>query len=202
MRVGSRKTKSSRGVVLVELAVVIPLLVLILVVGVLELGRLFTQMSWLANVSYVSVLAGSESPPGAPGELAMHSKFDQLFNLQSQAILTHTSSPLYRQAEDMVEMDVQATVKTLTPIISLPVSMKLVGPMLALDPAAAGNLNEFKNPNCLYNCNGVVTSCCGSYSGCAALVCSLPPVIIVPQKSLLYPSIEFYVDPYEIAIDY
>lgn len=180
----NRILKNSKGVLLVELAIVLPLMILLLFVGILELGRLLSQVSWLANVAYVSVLTGGENPPGV-GENMMYAKYNQLADLQSGALSSKTPHAQYNQANDQVEMDITANVKTLTPIVTLPISMRLVGPMLMLDPAVAGDLDSFDNPTCLYNCNGVKTSCCAPYVACGSWVCIPPPSPpVIPGKYL------------------
>lgn len=190
-----RAFSNARGAVLAELAFVLPVLLLFLF-GILELGRLFSQVSWLANVSYISVLTGGENPPGPQGEIAMNGKFDQLAPLQSQALGSISRTPLYHINDDLVEMSVSTRVKTISPALSLPLALKLVGPMLVLDPTVAGSMNDFDNPSCLYDCNGVKTTCCEPYAGCGTWSCSggggAPPFI--PPKVLtetLLPEYQF-----------
>jgi len=137
--------KAQKGSVLVEFTLVLPLL-LILFVGILELGRALNETSWLIQASYQSAKLGSESPRSY-GEQAMSSRGLLMSQLQNKFVDTDSINitPEYLD-DDLVSTSISGKLNVLTPYLPINLSVRIVGPYLLRSAGSVDNLGVFSNP--------------------------------------------------------
>lgn len=153
---------SINGGAMVELAIVLPVLIL-LMIGTVQLGRLLSQIIWSANINYEALRTGAEMNQDA-GRQAMNQVFASIMreNYQRTGITRTTSNELidqtrYDSASRSVITVSQGEAASIFDYLGLNFEASYTGPVLLTDPAAqSGDLNEFANadPECFYDCAG------------------------------------------------
>lgn len=174
----SRSFAESGGVI-VEFLLTIPI-IFIFFTAVLELGRLYSQVTWVSNMAYEVAVAGAGWPQGPAGDADMIYRSGQLGGITSyhrlsgpptmNATYNHPSSP-----PRTITVNMSANVPPLVQFMTGDFQTSVVAPMLANDGTILGSFNNFANPACLYDCNGAVISnggvCCTDASTCPQAAC-------------------------------
>lgn len=159
---------SARGVVLVEAAISIPVL-LLLCFGMFEIGNLLEKASWLNQSTYLATSLGSERTIGV-GEDVSFDRVTQLIDLHNQAsgctgamcvvppaenILSRYVTNPNAGVEQAFNVSVEAPVTGLTGIISEVFSLNLsyTAPALARNGSSV-LYSGFGNPDGAYDCRG------------------------------------------------
>jgi len=156
-----------RGAVLAELAVVLPLL-LLLVFGLFEFGRYISHSFKSSNINYETTLTGAQSPYGAMGDYAMESRFNQLedtYRFYHDPSSYTDDQGLEDKVYDPTEPRRTLSVYSLAEVNSLAnyadlrlpldFNIRYLAPLLLSVPdLEAGDLERFKNGDCTYDCDG------------------------------------------------
>ena len=172
-RNNSPKSNSS-GAALVEFLITFPLL-LLLFSGVLELGRMYSQLTWVSNIGYEVAWAGAASPQGPAGMADMaakHALLSSITKFHKLSAPPAMPNPVYNTSgSNTVSVEIDANVSPMMNMFSGNLRSKITSPMLASSGAGSGPMDRFMNPSCLYSCNGVQISPCCSSSACAPSHC-------------------------------
>jgi len=159
--------QKSVGAAMVEFAIVLPLMML-LFSGLLEIGRVLSQLNWLSQTAFSLITLHGGTPKDYAPQL-VSVRFDRLktakLNEFSKVGLTvNYPEPLFGDSyyrtvneAEVVGMKLSATIRPLTTILgfTIPVSIEVTGPFLIPDKSNAGNLGQFQNPSpYLYDCSG------------------------------------------------
>lgn len=169
------KSKSQdTGAALVEFLITFPLL-LLLFSGVLELGRMYSQLTWVSNIGYEVAWVGSASKQGPAGlndMAAKHALLSSISRFHKLSAAPAMTTPQYNASiPNTVSVEINANVSPLMNMFSGNMKSKITSPMLASSGAANGPMDQFVNPSCLYDCSGNrITGCCSS-STCAPSSC-------------------------------
>lgn len=170
-----RSWKNQQGAGLLEFAIVLPLFILILV-GIAQFGRQFSEINWYSTVAYETALAGSQiGDQNGYGSELMRSRYNQLYDIHTQNGNTRMKEARADNLEDYLYEDgdspYDANARTVTldstgvaqsvlengvfPI-SLDFNMSYVAALLFSNPSLdTGDLSEFANdPDCYYGCDG------------------------------------------------
>ncbi|MBX7143542.1 MAG: pilus assembly protein [Oligoflexia bacterium] len=170
-----RRQNSAAGGVIVEFLLALPIVILFFS-GILELGRLYSQMTWMSNMAYETALSGAGWPQGGTATAEMDYRTNLLGGMTTYhkmtAIPTRTDS--YNAAgmpPNTLLVEMSGHIAPLMQMINGDFRTAMVAPMLSNTGNIAGDLNQFANPACLYDCSGVlITPCCAS-SACAPSTC-------------------------------
>lgn len=173
-----RKSSSELGSVFSEAAIVLPVLLMV-TMGVSQLGRSLGNLVTVQQMVYTSALAASLSG-GTPADDAQ-TRLTQLKSLVSSKFL----SPDFLPSENPASSDSQARTISMTVrarLVELPLSLgkpsasqSIFGPIMSpRDTQSAGNLANFENPKLEYGCDG---SPGGSASSCLGQVDSDSTII-------------------------
>ncbi|MBN8547766.1 MAG: pilus assembly protein [Deltaproteobacteria bacterium] len=178
MRVSSKSPLRERGGVITECVLVIPVM-LVLFTGLTELGRTFSQINWVANISYEVAMVGASVSETAGGALAMDGRYAQLSAIPYYKVTlpSDPTSKVYNQTDlhvsgqppRSVEVAIHATLPTLLSHVSPTFDVRATAPILVLSNVLPGGLSTFSNPNPLYDC------CGREYSGAPIDTCLNPP---------------------------
>lgn len=161
----SKRYKSDHGAVLAESAIAIPFLIVI-VSGLLGVGRLLSQMTWLNQTLYHVALLGAQNVPGS-GEPKMLRRALDLCDFQDANLISDCA--LARAYVDdghgntRVEVTLNAQVRPLKSNLPVKIDLALQVAAPYLVPSfSASNLSQFNAPNKFYDCEGNMTSPDGS----------------------------------------
>ena len=157
----ARSASSSDGGVIIECLMVIPLLILIFG-GILGLGRAYAQLTWVSNSAYEVALSGAGNPEGPMGESAAAARNTLLGTLPFYSLIAAPAigSPLYNQfpSEPLLDNTVLVRLNAELPLLFTRwvtnFQVDTVLPILVLGQGNAGNLTQFQNAGCLYDCDG------------------------------------------------
>ena len=154
--------KHHRGAAMVEFAIVLPVLILLLV-GTVQLGRLFSQIIWAANTNYEALRTGTELS-ASEGPAAMQQVFDSVMDNNYQRTgSTRTDAnaltdKLYdtSSAQRTVQATSQGRATNIFSYLGLDFGVSYTGPLLLNDPGGSQPaLNNFANDDgCYYDCSG------------------------------------------------
>lgn len=161
-----RTSNSSEGSVITECLLVIPVM-LIIFSGLVELGRTFSQINWVANTSYEVAMVGGGTPQSS-WDLAMQSRYSQLkdipyYKVNMPSATVNQFNPLDTPAGSLparsVGVQIRATLPTLLSYVSPTFDVHAVAPMLVLGNGLPGQLSVFQNATeggspRYYNCAG------------------------------------------------
>jgi hypothetical protein len=184
-----RRFQRELGAAFVEFALFLPFLIL-LMYGVVELGRLLSNISWISQAAYHGTMIGTETSSSF-GEEVVRARINDFYDIQgeklSNAPISHTA---YEEASNsrLVTVEIHASIPELlnvpTPwskLDSLTMNVRLAGPLLVKNSGIPSNLNEFGTNGCIYDCAGQPV-CCGN--GCSASMgpnnCEFAPPPFVP----------------------
>lgn len=139
-----------RGSVFIELAIVLPL-ILLFIVGMLELGRVFRSLSWLNQTAFNVARAGAENPDSMALSAMQGRGFDHLSVLSVD--LNSTTPVQVQRSPGIAPRTVRATVigqmdsLLFGDALSLPISVPIVAPMLieGSGSLAGINLSQFSD---------------------------------------------------------
>ena len=156
------------GAAIVELAIVLPVLVLILI-GTVQLGRLLSQIVWTANNNYEAVRTGAETVPDFSDE-AMRNVFDNVIRenyLDSGVTRASNNLNSTSYEPDPALRSVSASssgfADRLFNFLDLDFQASYTGPILLSNPnLEEGELDQFENSGCspcggsecYYDCDG------------------------------------------------
>lgn len=165
---------SSKGGVLVEFLFALPI-VLLFFSGILELGRLYSQITWMSNMAYETALAGAGWPQGGTATADMNYRTNLLGNMTTyhklSAVPTRTDTYNALGIPNSLMVEMSGNISPLMQMISGNFKTAVLAPMLASSGNIAGSLNQFGNPTCLYDCNGNLISGCCTSSACTPPTC-------------------------------
>lgn len=153
----------------VEFLLVAPLALLI-VFGVVELGRLMSQHIWFAHASMQAAMMGSISPKDRRLD-AMTRFADDLFSAAGGWLSNYTRSGELDPSEQYVAVEMAAD---LTPLVRFQaLSLKVRSEMAVLldRDYSVGNLNSPENPPQFYDCSGQPLQAGGA--PCTSVYCAL-----------------------------
>ena len=138
-----------KGSVFVELSFVIPFLVLMLA-GLYELGRYFSQVSWLSQTAYQVALVGGLYAPSNTTNLRMQTRYEFLRD-RIYSPLKLSLDPLHNETNSD-RTNVRATItgsfdfKWLpTFFTQLPLEISVEGPILVQNAENIGDTTRFCN---------------------------------------------------------
>lgn len=155
-----------RGGVIVELSLVTPVLLLIFG-GLLSVGRVVNQLSWMSQTAYQSVLLGAEFNNRTDREGRMTRRSE---DLRTAAVSTNQSTahvmwvPMtpgqdYGGVPRTVVAEVHGGLESVFgPVESFQIRTRVAGPILAFDATSLGDLSRFESPTQV-GCNGLPGSC-------------------------------------------
>ena len=160
--------KNFAGAVLVEFALVIPVMFLFLS-GVLEFGNYLAQTSWLAQTAYNSAMKGAETPDlGTARSDEVKERFNKLWAFVNARSVVKGHVEAMNQVDidsnginDLVRVRITGSILPLLPQIfpfKLPISVEVAAPILLLQNTNFGLTNNFQNPSSssMYRCNGTL----------------------------------------------
>ena len=158
---------SRGGHAYIEFLFVLPLLA-IFFIGIVQLGRQFSQIAWFSTVNYETALAGGQANSDA-GPSVMVETFNRLYDIHKRnnndriqsSAPTNNQPPEYVESNRTVNVNYTAVARPILKALQLDFNINYVGPMLLSDPnLSEGNLNAFENDrNFCYDCYGVPTNC-------------------------------------------
>lgn len=146
-----------RGSVISEMAVILPLLVLLLF-GTFEIGRLLAQYSWIQQTSYNAAFLGSgltdnnfSTGPAATGAQKDYNKVNSLKNAMAAPNIGATFDPI----GNTVAVQIQGQMNLLSKMFPMDVNVTSTGPSSILN-YNPGNLSNFENNGSTeqYDCDG------------------------------------------------
>lgn len=147
----NQKKNREKGSVFVELSFVVPFLVLMLA-GLYELGRYFSQVSWLSQTAYQVALVGGLYTPSATTDLRMQTRYEFLRD-RIYSPLKLDLNPLQNET-NLDRTNVRATItgtfkfKWLPTFFTrLPLRISVEGPILAQSTNDIGDTTRFCNWN-------------------------------------------------------
>lgn len=178
----------NRGSVTVELSFVIPVLFLIMF-AVGNLGRMAAQLSWMSQVGYQVVLSASEAD-SAERVAAVEGRWLRILDGYekssggSRAVQSETRAVTVTAGPNaLVSVDVQGNADSITGMRGVfPLRVRVVGPVLAPDAAAAGVLSTPANPpaasrrRCDGSLGGTSTSSCFVCANLENCACPTAPL--------------------------
>lgn len=182
---------AERGASYVEFAIVLPVL-LILMMGTVDFGRLVTQIPWTSTVNYETALVGAETNIEA-GISSMEQVFDKgvdnhLFNgnaalKQRGQLAIGSGKTEYKSGDKTVVAMSDWIAASIFDYLPLDFGLTFVAPqLLTVQDLSAGDLDDFDNGNCVYDCAGVEYCGAGSDPGSeACAVSGLPTPAPAPM---------------------
>lgn len=122
---------------MVELAVILPLMVLC-ILGILEIGRVLAEMAWVGNSAYNAAVVGAETT-SSQRVSTMEGRADQLIQiLDDNTKNRFIPNPAVSAVDNLnrtVSVSIQGTVRSITNWYSIPVRGTITGPVFLLDSA-------------------------------------------------------------------
>ena len=156
----TRPRSAQHGAALLELGIVLPF-VLLLMLGITELGRMFSYVTWFSGVSYEAALTASESSAGSGAALAM-GRFQSLFNIHlfnNNIRMISADLPSSSFNTDAlvrtVRLQSNARPVALFDYLGLDFAVGYVSGLLLSNPnATVGALDQFQRDVIFYGCDG------------------------------------------------
>ena len=153
----ARTHHSSIGAAIPEFAILAPFLILLLL-GLLEVGRLIQQVSWVAQGSYEAAVVGGERlETVGPEEMeTIREQFHQIINTRADlSNFAFASEPKYQQVdgEDVVVSHLQGQLRPISGLFEFDIAVRTVGPHTAQVPPSSGDLLNFDTV-AYYDCDG------------------------------------------------
>ena len=154
-------TDADSGAAMVEFAIVLPL-ILTFLFGIVEVGRLFSQVTWYSSLNYESVVSGSLAPAEeAVVNTEVNSAFHRLHEVYLQTGNTRLSGVPVISDEDehsniadrTVKIESSAAPRSILKDLGLDFAMKYTGRILSKGSLPVDHYAEFRNPTVLYNCS-------------------------------------------------
>ena len=146
------------GNVLVELSIVLPLCLFFLV-GILEIGRLLAQYSWVQQTGYNAAFLGSgmtQSAAGVSPTAIVNTLFAKL-NQQKNALQAPVVTSSYNDygPNSTISVSINSNMNLLSNIYPLRVGVTTVAPS-TVGQFNPGTLDDFGNgePGVLFDCTG------------------------------------------------
>ena len=166
---------SARGSVLTEMVVVLPLCLLFMI-GMLEVGRLLAQYSWVQQTTYNAAILGSgltTTDVVASPEVVANSLFNKLNQAKG-----NMSQPKIRAAyrpghnpgiDDTVSVNVRSNLNLISNFYPLSINNTTTSPSASFAYTVT-DINSFDNgiAGQFYNCSGTL---CSTPGPCAPAVC-------------------------------
>lgn len=161
MRNASKRARQN-GAVLVEFSLILPMMLLFFF-GLIEIGRMFSQVSWFARVNYEAALAGSQAPAMADKvNAAVNEAFvGMLWFYQQDGYVKISETPVLDNAGAHANVDsrtvnvaASAVVQPMLKQIGFTLPVRFSGSMLGQGGTPIGSYSSFANPAVLYNCAG------------------------------------------------
>lgn len=144
--------KQQRANVLIELAVVLPLFLLLLT-GLISLGQLLPQYSSIQQTTFNAALHGSRVTEQKAKE-SMNQFATKLYALQNSWLKDESIHTNYDNPTDSVEVQIDSSLKMLTKGTPLWLHVRTYAPNLLVDNVEPGDLEVFENPAISYDCTG------------------------------------------------
>jgi len=169
-------SQKDRGASMVEFAIFVPILVL-LFIGLVEMGRLLSEYTWVAQASYQTALLGSETLPSL-GQPVMEKRKQDLYQIQGKhlqsSLVMPTPSYQTGASDRYVQIQMQGEMtRLLKSSYNMDLSVSSTAPLLLLNLTPPSDLNTFSNDVCSYDCAGV--KCCGVGCAPSPLSCGFAP---------------------------
>lgn len=172
----ARGVTSDAGAAIVELAIVIPILLLLLF-GIVQIGHSLAQVTWILNASYSTAMVGAGTPqlhrPQAMQEKgeAFLAIVDPKFKLQDHVITAGSSNILWGSyVSKVVSVAISGRiVDMLSWFGDNDMRQEIVAPVVTLDSTGvAANLLEWGNATQgnYYNCSGASLNAPAGASTC------------------------------------
>ena len=168
-----RSVVSEKAGVVVEFVIVFPL-ILIIFIGIFELGLTLSNVSWANQVSYVTTQLGGDVNPEI-GNIKMPARLEELHNLHGDYIENHSADYQYNVDDKTVTVEYEGDVQTILGKLALP-QFGFGGLDLSINVAYTGpyTLKSLESPDsgyddfadhttgCYYDCNGDPLLPCGT----------------------------------------
>lgn len=157
------KKSNQCGASIVEFALFIPILILFFL-GLVELGRLLSQITWVGQTAYQAVMIGGETSD-VIGAAVMAKRVEELSELQDSQLtdqLNFIDPPVYDEENQTVSVRLGGEVnQLLNAPIDLGLNISVVGPTLTSSNPPPEGLDEPSNPSCVFYCpwQGVEPCC-------------------------------------------
>ncbi|MBX7137067.1 MAG: pilus assembly protein [Oligoflexia bacterium] len=158
-----RKTCQARGASNVELAIVLPLLLVVLA-GVVDFGNLFSQIAWFSTVNYEASLAGASANSDMGRDYVLDT-FNRLYDIHQENgnaridsgdIIQSDGYPRFEPTPRTVTVESVASPRRFLGHYPLSFDVRYVAPQLLSNAETnSGDLSEFENDtDCFFNCDG------------------------------------------------
>lgn len=171
----NHKNNRESGAALVELAMSIPLLVL-LVSAIVEFGNIFFYMTWIYQTGFnLAVVGGGVPQDGADLQiLARKQQIVAARGIEEPQTRLDLGDPQPAQGSSYFNNDpsIRTVSLSLSTIIhplgrevaSFPIDLSITGPYLLSTESVSGSLSEFANPSPMFDCgfnqgSGSSTTC-------------------------------------------
>lgn len=158
------KYRQTRGGVLVEFAIVLPLCVFFFM-GIIEIGRLLAQYSWVQQTAYNAAFLGSGLSEGSieTGPINVVNTLFPKLNEDKNAMAAPVVGTRYFE-NDAIQVGIKSDLNRLTGFFPVDVDVKTFAPSVIID-FEAGDPKVFANsdPVEYYDCDG--NSCGGTPCG-------------------------------------
>jgi hypothetical protein len=167
LEVRMRKSEQEGGA-LIELSLVLPVMILLLV-GIIEYGKSFSQAFWIAQASYNSVLKGGEVPlGGTKREDKMRERFDKSLIIHRNNFVAGENMDVVPNVDpaimdEALQATVEGTVSTdsfnILPL-EVPVRVRIIAPVVIMGGnTAVSGYDKFGNPQDLHTCDSSPGTC-------------------------------------------
>jgi len=158
------------GSVLIEMSIVLPVCLLFFL-GIIEIGRLLAQYSWVQQTTYNAAFLGSgmtESLVGTDPTRVAKKLFDNL-NYSKNALTDPEMSANYNGISQTVEISIQSNLNLLTNFYPIDVDVTSTAPSVIVN-FDAGDPKVFANsdPEAFFDCDG---NPCADGTACGAAIC-------------------------------
>ena len=175
---GSAKVfRRSNGASMVEFAIFVPFLI-ILFFGLVELGRLLSEYTWVAQATYQTAMLGSETSLAIRNN-AMEKRKSQLKNLQGSNLegeLVLTPQNEEDPNNRYVRVSLQGRLfNLLNSNYGLNLNVSAAAPILLMNSDLPVNLETPQDSGCVYSCEGTPICCDGSCAAARPANCGFAP---------------------------
>ena len=166
-----QKAQSPNGSVLTEFAVVLPML-LFLTTGLLALGQLLGQLSWISQASYISTMSGADDTT-TDGPASIRAKADLIksYQLKDQVNGSWNVEPSYSAGpltgRPILTVKIDANISPLMKTI-FPMDLEVYSASALLLTSSNATYTTFGNPSGLPSC---------PQSGCPVIPPKSPPPV-------------------------
>lgn len=157
----TRCRSETAGASYIELIIVLPVL-LLLMMGTIEMGRLLSHIPTFSTMDYEAVLTGAETNTDL-GAGAMSEAFEHLWDVhQAGGTLRMAADPQFNQEASVYDLQDRTVISSssaeVAPIFDyLPkdLHMRYEAPLLLKNPDMhSGDLKNFRDGRCTYDCSG------------------------------------------------